>query len=106
MANEVIIGSAEFKVDLAAMSDAIGVVSSKSSSIRTDLTSLQTLLTQLQSDWQSPAGLTYSDLSTSLNTAATSMETVLDGIVSRLGTTYENYVAMETTNASTIASGL
>lgn len=102
MPHSIQIGSTEFNADLAKMNDAIGTVSRDRDTIRADFGKITSQFDTLHAAWQSPAGETYDEFRTTLQNAANTMLGVLDDLVSRMHTTYENYLNAETANANNL----
>jgi WXG100 family type VII secretion target len=93
------IGSEEFKVDLEQLHGAIGQVGRDRGVIQDCFNQITAQFDGLQANWQGPAAETYDDLRTALQNATTAMLHVLDEIVSRMQTTYQNYESAESSNA-------
>jgi WXG100 family type VII secretion target len=102
MAGTVVVGSQQFQVDLQQFTDAIGTVTADRNTIADDFGQIKSALNNLGSSWQSPAGGTYDTLQTSLTSATQQMISVLDDIISRMNTTYQNYDNAENSNAQNL----
>jgi WXG100 family type VII secretion target len=102
MTNTVVIGSEEFKTDLAQFTSTIATVSSSRDAVEADLRQLESVLSNLTESWQSPAGATYAELQSALMGAAKKMSSVLDEMVSRMKITYETYLNAEQANTKNL----
>jgi WXG100 family type VII secretion target len=101
---KVIIGSAEFKVDLQQLSDAITKVTADRSTIETDFRQIRSLLDEVRSTWVSPAGSTFPPLEEQMATAMQSLLDALEDMIVKMRTTHANYLAAEGANVSNLTA--
>jgi WXG100 family type VII secretion target len=99
----IIVGSTEFKVDLQQFEQAIGTVSSSTNAINEDFVQIQTILQAVEMAWKGPAGETYQEVQATLTSATGEMISTLGQVISRMKTTYQNYLDMETANANNVS---
>ena len=100
--NTVYYGTPEFAVDLQAMSDAIGTVSTDRDGINSDITAIMTAFQTCESAWTSPAGTTFADFKSTLSSSTQSLMNLLDDMITRMKTTYQNYEAAENSNVNNL----
>ncbi|ASW55409.1 WXG100 family type VII secretion target [Plantactinospora sp. KBS50] len=89
---------AEFRVDLAALAEAIGKVSGERTTISGGISSLKTTFTNVESHWQGPAATSFGTLVTNFNNATDTLMSLLDEAIGRMRTAHGNYAATEQTN--------
>jgi uncharacterized protein YukE len=101
-----------FKVDLGDLESAIALVKSKAYSIEGEYRNITQQFQNLSiagtgmtgNAWQSPAGSTFTPVETQLSNAMSTLQQLLDDIVSRMQQTYNNYVETETVNVQNVTS--
>ena len=89
---------AEFKVDMAQFAQAITTVSQDRDTIEADITQLKALFTQVEQAWISPSGATFIAVQDKFNSAVDELSTLLNQMIQRMQTTYNNYLVAETKN--------
>ena len=104
MSDTITYGSHEFEVDLGQLSDAIGSVGAQRDAIRTAFEQIKSHFSDVGAMWFGPAGQSFRDFDSTLQTAAQDTLDVLDDIVNRLGTAYQNYSDAEATNVGNLTS--
>jgi WXG100 family type VII secretion target len=100
--NEVTPGSSQFTVDLEQFSDAITTVTTCQNAISQDYSQIQSELTAVADAWSSPAGQSYEDVQSALNSAMQNLEGLLAEILTRMQQTYQNYQDTEQTNSTNL----
>ena len=94
--------AASFKVDLAALHDAIGRVSRERDGMHGGIEGLRSTFRNVEDHWRSPAGNSFVALTTNFNSATDNLMAVLDEAIRRMQTSYDNYVQMEQTNTNNL----
>ena len=84
-----------FMVDLAALHDAIGQVQGHRDAMQGGIQSVRSTFAGIEGHWQSPAGNTFTGLKTNFKSVTDNLMAVLDDAISRMNTSYNNYVAAE-----------
>jgi uncharacterized protein YukE len=93
---DVVMTAHSWAVDLAQLENAIAVVSGVALSIERHHSTIVSLCGEVDDDvWQSPGGQTFSDVSARLNDAMTTLDQLMDDIVDRMRTSYDNYEQAE-----------
>ncbi|HEY3505734.1 MAG TPA: WXG100 family type VII secretion target [Actinocatenispora sp.] len=92
-----------WKVDLEALHNAITAVQAERDGLETDLKSVDGVFTNIQDNWKSPAGTSFGLLSTDFHKATRDLTDALDEALSRMRSSYKNYVDSEAKNSSIIA---
>jgi WXG100 family type VII secretion target len=95
--------SGGFDVDLAALNDAIGHVSTERETMRGGIQSLRATFNNVEDHWKSPAGTSFVGLATNFNSVTDNLMSVLDEAIGRMRTAYQNYVATEAANTQNLA---
>lgn len=94
---------AEFKVDLGQFQSALNTVSGELNLIKNNQESLLTILQQVEMDWQSPAGTAYAAFYPDFSNALQALVALLESILARMHTTYNNYQHTEEINTEILA---
>jgi uncharacterized protein YukE len=95
---KVTIGSAQFKINLIQFKQAITTVVAATDKVKQDVSEISPLFLQMEDAWRGPAGDTFTTLQGPLIAALNNLVTVLEEIISRMNTTYLNYVNAEAMN--------
>jgi WXG100 family type VII secretion target len=88
----------EFKVDLAQLENAIGVVSTQAGVIDRDCQSITMLMQQVSQMWVTPAGQTFAELIPPCTKQMHALTELLAQMVRRMRGAHETYVNIEQTN--------
>jgi WXG100 family type VII secretion target len=91
----VIMTAQSWSTDLAAFSDAIQVIENKIQSISDSYSSIQTQYLIIQDVWSSPAGQSFTDITSSIDSAMNQLNHVLGSISQAMQTSYGNYLQAE-----------
>jgi len=91
-------GGSSFMVDLGALQDAIGGVSSQRDVINEGLAQMRTDFANIENDWQGPAAGSFTTLTATFNTAADQLTSVLEEAISKMQAAHDNYASTEQTN--------
>jgi WXG100 family type VII secretion target len=91
-----------YQVDLDALSDAISGVSSQRDSIQGEIQALKSTFSSIEADWVSPAGTTFSGLTTHFNSVTDQFTSLLDDAIGRMTAVHATYSATEATNAQNL----
>jgi YD repeat-containing protein len=89
-------------VDIPALGNSIVKVSGQRDMLVDNVRQLKTTFVNIENHWKSPAGTSFTTLSTNFNAATDALVGLLDEAVSRMRTAYNNYVATESTNAANL----
>ncbi len=89
-------------VDIPELGHAIGKVGGERDQMVGNIRQLKTTFVNVESHWKSPAGASFTVLSTSFNSVTDVLVELLDEAISRMHTAYNNYVATEGTNTSNL----
>lgn len=89
-------------VDIPALNAAIGQVSAERDSMKDAFANLRTTFTDVESIWDSPAGMSFHPLADSFNTVTQSLLDLLDDAIDRMRAAYHNYVDTENTNVGNL----
>lgn len=92
----------EFKVDLGELYNAIGIIKNEHDLISDLLDHISSEFEACRNDWDTPAAVTFDSVKTWLTTAATDLNALLDEMVTRMRTAYDNYKNAEETNISNL----
>jgi len=90
-------------VDLGQYSDAMQTVLSNTNSIITAQEAIEAQYATIEGAWHSPAGTSFVDVTTQINTAMNQLATVLGSIYQAMKTTQGNYVQAEQENVSILS---
>ncbi|MGW2836604.1 WXG100 family type VII secretion target [Streptomyces sp. NPDC001493] len=88
----------EFRVALARLSGAIGVVRAEGGHIADLLGQIRSCFESAQSSWQSPSAVSFETMSTWFTDASHGLADLLQDMARRMQTAYDNYAAAETAN--------
>jgi len=91
-------GDTSFMVDLGALQDAIGSVSSQRDVINEGVAQMRNDFSNIEASWQGPAAGSFTTLTATFNTAVDQLTSVLDEAISKMQTAYDNYASTEQTN--------
>jgi WXG100 family type VII secretion target len=89
---------AAWAVDLAKMADAIATVKTKAGSIDDHISTITGEYANVGYRWSSPAGQTFSDVTTKATAAMKDMQNMLSDMISRMQLTHDNYETTENVN--------
>ncbi|WP_431949793.1 WXG100 family type VII secretion target [Actinacidiphila sp. bgisy167] len=92
----------EFQVALQDLHAAIGIVRSESGTVSGLIGRIQSHFDAAQSFWQSPAASTFETTASWFTTSSRALEDLLNEMVGRLQTAYDNYVAAERANTNNL----
>lgn len=92
----------EFKVDLAQMRDAIGSVRRESDLIYGYMGQISAEFKGVKAAWVSPAELSFDDVQTWFTKASDDLHHLLEEMINRLQTSYDNYYATELANSQNL----
>jgi WXG100 family type VII secretion target len=87
-------------VDLGQYGDAMQTVLSNTNTIMAAQEGIQGQYATIEGAWRSPAGTSFTDVTTTINTAMSQLVAVLDSIYEAMKTTQGNYVQAEQENVS------
>ena len=96
-------GGHVFTVDLGDFSDAIGRVSADRDTINAANAQIVAEFQAVENAWHSPAGESFTSFLTDLTSTTQKLQELLDDMVSRMQTTYQNYSDAETTNTANLS---
>jgi WXG100 family type VII secretion target len=103
VANELTL--AQFKVALGELHDAIGTVQSAADAIDDSCSTIKGQFDVVESAWTGPAGSTFVELTPVVTQVMDSLTQLLHDTVSRMQTTYENYLSVEEQNTKNVSPG-
>jgi uncharacterized protein YukE len=99
---DVIMTAQSWSVDLAAFTDAMQVVSTNTQSISDAYESIQMQYTVAETVWSSPAAQSFTDLTTTINSAMSQLNSVLGSIYAAMQSSYDNYHQTEQGNTNNL----
>jgi uncharacterized protein YukE len=108
--NQITVDPVTFKADLGDLEASITLVQSRAGSIEDEYRNITSQLMTLSSGgmgvtasaWSSPAGGTFTAVATQLSNAMSTLQNLLNDMVSRMQQTYSNYVQTETANTQNL----
>jgi uncharacterized protein YukE len=108
--NQVTVDPQTWTVYLGDLAASITLVQSKASSIEDEYLNITSQFYNIQWDgmgitasaWASPAGDTFTAVTTKLTNAMSTLQQLLSDTISRMQQTYNNYVQAETTNTKNL----
>lgn len=89
-----------FMVDLGALQDAIGSVSTERDTINEGITRMRATFAQVEEKWQGPAGSSFVSLAATFNPAADKLTALLEEAVGKMQAAHDNYAATEQVNGT------
>jgi WXG100 family type VII secretion target len=92
----------EFRVDLQQMEEAIGVLKLQAGLIDSRVATITTLLRSVPASWSSPAELTFNEVQQVCTAQLTRLTGLLEEMISRMQTAYQNYLDAEQSNVSNL----
>ncbi|MBD0736464.1 WXG100 family type VII secretion target [Streptomyces sp. CBMA29] len=95
----------EWRADLAALNDAIGVVKRESGTITTTMSSIDAKVKQIGADWSSPSHESFAAMMTWFHKVQHELDELLKDIASRMTTSYNNYHDSEHVNLNNLSDG-
>jgi WXG100 family type VII secretion target len=93
-----------FMVDLSALQDAIGSVSTERDTINDGITQMKATFANVEEHWQGPAGSSFPPLAATFNSAADTLTSLLDEAIGKMQTAHDNYASTEQTNGGNYQS--
>jgi WXG100 family type VII secretion target len=103
MSDEITVGSAQFRVMLGQMEDAIGTLEHQQAQLATARDNIKKAFDHATQSWDSPAADGFKDLLPQVTGNMDDLLGALDTIHGRLKTTHQNYLDAEQANSSTLA---
>lgn len=94
----VIMTAHSWAVDLTQFSDAMQAVATNTSSISDSYESIQMQYPMIEEAWSSPAGTTFADTTSSIDSAMSQLNSVLQSIQQAMQSSYNNYYQTEQDN--------
>jgi WXG100 family type VII secretion target len=95
----------EWRAYLADMKTVISTVEREATTIKTNMGSIDTKMDELATHWSSPAYLTFDEMKTWFHKSQHDLADLLDDILHRLHTSYQNYHDAEQANYGNISDG-
>jgi WXG100 family type VII secretion target len=96
----VIMTAHSWSVDLEALNDAMHAVGTNNNSISDAYSSIQAQYSLIETLWSSPAGVSFSDITSTIDSAMAQLNSVLSSIGTAMQTSYNNYLTTEQANAN------
>jgi WXG100 family type VII secretion target len=90
---------------LAQFSTAMQAVTNNTQSISDAYESIQQQYGTVEEIWTSPAGMSFADITATIDSAMTQLNTVLSSIYSAMESSYTTYLTEEQTNAHNFTGG-
>ncbi|MYS23327.1 WXG100 family type VII secretion target, partial [Streptomyces sp. DvalAA-14] len=91
--------------DLKELADAITFVQGKADTIADQISTITTQYSTLEEIWATPAGQTFTDVATRVNSAMQQLQTLLGDTTDRMQMTHDNYQQAEEKNTANNAAG-
>ncbi len=91
-----------FKVDLQQLQDAIGTVSAQAQTIGEQAQVIQAQLAEVPSWWSAPSEVPFSQLAMACTNQLNGLVSLLQEMITRMNSAYQNYLSAETANVSTL----
>jgi uncharacterized protein YukE len=101
----VIMTPQSWSVDLSQFSDAMQTVMNNTQSISDAYESIQSQYTIIEEIWTSPAGTSFADITSTIDSAMNQLGNVLNSIYSAMQSSYTNYQTEEQANAKNFTGG-
>jgi hypothetical protein len=98
------ISIADFKVDLQQLGDATDAVTQQSYVIGGQVDTINNLLAAIPPYWNTPSEVPFGQLAQSCGTQMKNLLILLDEMISRMLSAYENYKDAETANVANLSS--
>ncbi|WP_409055173.1 WXG100 family type VII secretion target [Streptomyces sp. SYP-A7185] len=98
-------GMTQWRADLAALKEAIGVVERESTSISETMAAIDSKSNDISTHWNSPSYGTFDEIKTWFQTSQHDLEALLKDIVHRMHTSYTNYHNAENANYDNVSDG-
>ena len=95
----------QFRIDLKQLHDAIGTITSIKTEITDHMSAVRRAMTSLGDVWTGPAQNTFEPLRTWFDTTQTDLGEMLEEIIRRLQSSYDNYHAAEQANFGNVTPG-
>lgn len=92
----------EFRVDLQALEDAIGKVDDLSKEAKENMSAISHSMRTIETQWNSPAGDTFTEVKTWFETVQTELSDMLDDIIHRMRESHGNYSRSEMANMANV----
>ncbi|MBO8190328.1 WXG100 family type VII secretion target [Streptomyces oryzae] len=88
----------QFRIDLKQLNEAIGTISTIKTEITDNMSAVRKIMNSLGDAWSGPAHNTFHPMKTWFDTTQTDLGEMLDEIIRRLQSSYDNYHAAEQAN--------
>ena len=72
------------------------------SAIQYGIQSIQSTFSNIEDDWQSPAGSRFAEATLTFNLVTDNLMLVLEKAIIRMNTSYQNYLSTETANTNNL----
>lgn len=95
----------QFRVDLQTLNEAIKTVTGIKNEISDDMSSVRQIMDSLGGSWSSPAHDTFQPVKTWFDTTQNDLRDLLEDIIRRLQSSYDNYHAAELANFGNVTPG-
>ncbi|MFI9809518.1 WXG100 family type VII secretion target [Streptomyces sp. NPDC052301] len=95
----------DWKAHLKALNDAIGSVKREAAAISATMGSIDAKMKGIGADWNTPAYMTFDEITSWFHTTQHDLENLLADIVSRMTTSYRNYHHAESANYVNLKDG-